>query len=192
MLKNLLNSINLHFEDSFYQDIDIYVKLLQQWGKTHSLSASLKTNQIEENIFDALYPMSFVANFKNCADIGTGAGYPGMVLAIANRDKNFTLIEPRVKRVAFLNFVKAKLKLTNVTIIQKRVEDIEDTQPFDLVTSRAVTNTTLLLNLTKNIVDEDTKYLFYKGSLCYEELEELQNYDYKIVQRGEHRHYLYF
>lgn len=188
-LKELLNEKNFSFNEKFYEDCEVFTKLLIQWGKIHNLTGSLKIEDINENILDSIYPLNFIDSYKSFADIGTGAGYPGLILAIALRNIKSYLIEPRVKRVSFLNFVKATLKLENLTIICNRVEKVNDLK-VDLITSRAVTNTNLLLNLTSNIKKENTSYLFYKGSLIKEEIEDSKVNNYKIVNRKD-RNYLY-
>ena len=188
-LKQLLEENNLFFDDRFYEDCEIFIKLLQQWGKVHNLSGRLSRSDIEENIFDSIYPLKFINSYTSFADIGTGAGYPGLILAMALRDVKSYLIEPRIKRVSFLNFVKASLKLDNLTVICSRVEEVKDLQ-VNLITSRAVTNTSLLLDITKNIKKEDTSYLFYKGSMLETEIEIAKINDYKIINRKD-RNYLY-
>ena len=188
-LKQLLEENNLSFENKFYEDCDVFVKLLQQWGMVHNLSGRLTRSDIEENILDSLYPLNFIDKYESFADIGTGAGYPGLILAMALRDAKSYLIEPRIKRVSFLNFVKASLKLDNLTVICNRVEKVEDLQ-VDLITSRAVTNTSLLLDITQNIKKEGSSYLFYKGSMLESEIEIAKINDYKIVNRKD-RNYLY-
>jgi 16S rRNA (guanine527-N7)-methyltransferase len=189
ILKQLLEENKLSFEDKFYEDCDVFIKLLQQWGMVHNLSGRLTRSDIEENILDSLYPLSFIDKYESFADIGTGAGYPGLILAMALRDVKSYLIEPRIKRVSFLNFVKASLKLDNLTVICSRVEQVKDLQ-VDLITSRAVTNTSLLLDITKNIKKENSSYLFYKGSMLESEIEIAKINDYKIVNRKD-RNYLY-
>lgn len=189
VLKQLLEENNLFFDDRFYEDCEIFIKLLQQWGKVHNLSGRLSRSDIEENIFDSIYPLKFINSYTSFADIGTGAGYPGLILAMALRDVKSYLIEPRIKRVSFLNFVKASLKLDNLTVICSRVEEVKDLQ-VNLITSRAVTNTSLLLDITKNIKKEDTSYLFYKGSMLETEIEIAKINDYKIINRKD-RNYLY-
>lgn len=189
ILKQLLEENNLSFEDKFYEDCDVFIKLLQQWGMVHNLSGRLTRSDIEENILDSLYPLNFIEKYESFADIGTGAGYPGLILAMALRDVKSYLIEPRIKRVSFLNFVKASLKLDNLTVICSRVEQVKDLQ-VDLITSRAVTNTSLLLDITKNIKKENSSYLFYKGSMLESEIETAKINDYKIVNRKD-RNYLY-
>jgi len=188
-LKSLLETNSLIYEDSFYKDIETFVQLLKKWGRIHNLSGNLDDQTIYENILDSLYPLSFIEDFKSFADIGTGAGYPGLIIAIAKKDKEAYLIEPRAKRVAFLNIIKATLGLKNLTILQKRVEELEDLK-VDLITSRAVTNTNLLLNLTQNIKKESSSYLFYKGSMLENELKEAKIKNYKVVCKDD-RNYLY-
>ncbi|MFV7790377.1 16S rRNA (guanine(527)-N(7))-methyltransferase RsmG [Aliarcobacter lanthieri] len=188
-LKSLLEKNSLNLENSFYEDCKIFIELLQKWGKVHNLSGRLSDEDINENILDSLYPLKFIENFSSFADIGTGAGYPGLILAIAKKDVNSFLVEPRVKRVAFLNFVKASLGLKNLIIIQNRAENIQDIK-VDLITSRAVTNTKLLLKITENMKKDNTSYLFYKGSMLETELDEAKINNYNIISRND-RNYLY-
>jgi 16S rRNA (guanine527-N7)-methyltransferase len=189
-LQELLEKNDFKFDKDFYKDCNVFTKLLQQWGKIHNLSGRLTSEDINENILDSIYPLKFIESYESFADIGTGAGYPGLLLAIAKKNMKAYLIEPRIKRVAFLNFVKASLNLKNLTIICDRVEKVENLK-VDLITSRAVTNTSLLLDITKNIVNEDASYVFYKGSMLNEELEAAKvNKNYKIINRND-RNYLY-
>ena len=188
-LKQLCESNGLKFDDKFYDDCEVFTKLLRQWGQVHNLTGSLQIDDINENILDSVYPLKFIEKHESFADIGTGAGYPGLILAMALRDTKAYLIEPRVKRVSFLNFVKASLKLDNLKVICNRVEKVEELS-VDLITSRAVTNTNLLLDITDNIKQETSSYLFYKGSLVNEEVEDTKVNDYKIVKRKD-RNYLY-
>jgi len=190
ILQEKLENIDLQFDKLFYERCDKYIALLQQWGKIHNLTASLKTKEIINNIVDSVYPLKFLNDFYSLADVGTGAGYPGMLLAIARPNVRVVLVEPRAKRVAFLNFVKSALKLENVFIEQKRIENVQD-QKFDIITSRAVSNTSLLLELTKHLKEDTTEYLFYKGSLCKEEITDANVKNYQIFPVGEHRNYLY-
>lgn len=189
MLQKLFEANNLKFENKFYEDCEVFVKLLQQWGTIHNLSGRLTRDDIYENILDSLYPLTFIEKYESFADIGTGAGYPGLILAIALRDTKAYLIEPRIKRVSFLNFVKATLKLDNLVVLCNRVEEVKDLQ-VDLITSRAVTNTSLLLDITKNIKKPNSSYLFYKGSMLESELENAKVNNYKIVNKKD-RNYLY-
>jgi len=189
-LKQRLENEGLHFDELFYSRCEKFKALLKQWGAVHNLSAQLKDEQIEENIFDSVYPVKFINEFESLIDIGTGAGYPGMLLAVAKPEAKIVLCEPRAKRVAFLNFVKNTLELPNVEVVQNRAENLPP-KHYDLVTSRAVSNTALLISITSNLSSEDTEYLFYKGSMCDEEISGLEFENYEIVKYGENRNYLY-
>ncbi|NQY25104.1 MAG: 16S rRNA (guanine(527)-N(7))-methyltransferase RsmG [Campylobacteraceae bacterium] len=188
-LKNQCEKINLNFDEKFYENCNKFIQTLQEWGKIHNLSAELETQKIEKNIMDSIYPLSFLDSFESFADIGTGAGYPGLILAMAKPEVKAYLIEPRAKRVAFLNFIKNSLKLANVEIICNRIENVQEIK-VDLFTSRAVTNTALLMELTKNLSSENTSFLFYKGSMLKSELENAKIKNYKIYPVNE-RNYLY-
>jgi 16S rRNA (guanine527-N7)-methyltransferase len=186
---NLKNLEEFKLDKDFLAKAEEFKKILQHWGKIHNLSAELDSEKIVNNIYDSIYVLKFIKDYETVADIGTGAGYPGLILAIARPNTKFYLIEPRAKRVAFLNFVKNSLKLKNVEILCNRVENVDNIK-VELITSRAVTNTALLLDLTKNISTPTTSYLFYKGSMLESELEEAKIHKYEIVKRDE-RNYLY-
>ena len=166
-----------------------YTQLLLRYNKIHRLSGSKNSADVQANIEDSLYPANFIdfSQIKNVVDIGTGAGFPGMILAIAYPNVHFTLVEPLMKRTAFLHLVKSTYDLKNVKIEQARIEDIE---PFDadLITSRAVAKTSFLLKLAENFISQDTRFLFYKGEGVFDEIDE--SMEYEIIPRGK-RNYLY-
>jgi len=188
--KKKFEELEIGLDERFYERCDMFIALLQQWGKIHNFTAELKEEQIINNILDSLYPLKFLSDFNSFADIGTGAGYPGMILAMARPELTACLIESRSKRVAFLNFVKSSLKLENLEVICNRVEKVQNKLPFELITSRAVTNTALLLKLTSNISNAKTRYLFYKGSHLELELQDTALEKFEIINIKE-RNYLY-
>ena len=167
-----------------------YAQLLLEWNATHNLSGAKSLCEIEENLLDSLYPLNFVDRPKSLLDVGSGAGFPGLALAIAWPETQTLLCEPRNKRAAFLRYAALELGLDSVTVAKKRVEELEHA-PFDLIVSRAVSDTALLLRLTQRLADEKSRYLFYKGSRVLEELEALPSrLQHRIVKRGQ-RQYLY-
>jgi len=188
-LKQKLTNANINLGDKFYKDCEIFASILKQWNNTHNLTGACGDDDIEKNIIDSVYPLGFIKKATKLVDIGTGAGYPGLILAMAMRQTNCILVEPRVKRVAFLNYIKNILKLDNVEVLQSRIEDT-NIQNVDLITSRAVTNTKLLIDITSHISTKNTSYLFYKGSLLQDELKDLNIDSYDVVN-VEDRNYLY-
>ncbi|MDD2567288.1 MAG: 16S rRNA (guanine(527)-N(7))-methyltransferase RsmG [Thiovulaceae bacterium] len=172
--------------DTFFHYIQKYKDHLFKWNKIHNLTGAKDAKTIDHFIYDAVYPVSFLPKVDTLMDIGTGAGFPGMILAFALPNTRVTLVEPLAKRASFLQFIKADLHLDNVTVVKKRVEETEP-QIFDLITSRAVTDTTMLLELSKNFRDAHTKLLFYKGEKVFDEVD--SSLKHKIIQTH-NRHYL--
>jgi len=97
-------------------------------------------------------------------DVGSGAGLPGLVLAIARPDVSFVLIEPMERRVAWLNDQVAALGLTNVKVNRARAEDVRLTQPFDQVTARAVSAFRTLIPLTAPLLRPGGELVLMKGA----------------------------
>lgn len=185
-LKATLAQDNITLPDNFFYNIQKYKEHLFKWNKIHNLTGAKDENSIDEFIYDAVFPVSFLPKAKTLLDIGTGAGFPGMILAFALPNTKVTLVEPLTKRASFLQFIKADLGLDNVRVIKKRVEEMED-EIFDIVTSRAVTDTQMLLNLSKNFRNENSKLLFYKGERVYDEVDDSMKH--KII-KTKNRHYL--
>ena len=185
-LKTQLSADKIELPENFYSNIQKYKEHLFKWNKIHNITGAKDENTLNEFIYDAVFPVSFLPQTNTLMDIGTGAGFPGMILALALPQTHVTLVEPLQKRAAFLQFIKADLGLTNVSVVKKRVENMEP-QTFDIITSRAVTDTKMLLKLSENFRDENSQLLFYKGEKVYEEVEGMP--EHKIIQT-QNRHYL--
>jgi 16S rRNA (guanine527-N7)-methyltransferase len=185
-LKDRLTQDKIELPDNFFYNVQKYKEHLFKWNKIHNLTGAKDEKTIDEFIYDAVFPISFLPEVKTLLDIGTGAGFPGMILAFALPKTQVTLVEPLTKRASFLQFIKADLGLDNVTVVKKRVEEMEP-KIFDIVTSRAVTDTQMLLNLSENFRDEDSKLLFYKGEKVYDEVN--NSLKHKII-KTKNRHYL--
>ena len=189
-LKQHLNIENISIDNQQIQQLEHFSNLLEEWNKIHNLTGAKNRNEIYLNIIDSLYPTTFITPPLSILDVGTGAGFPGMILAIAYPKSKTVLCEPRNKRASFLKYIKMELNLRNVIVVKKRVEDYSD-EPFELISSRAVTNTKMLLTLTQHLKKSATKYLFYKGEQVFSELESVDSLiDYDIIQKN-HRNYLY-
>jgi len=185
-LKTTLTQDNITLPDDFFYNVQKYKEHLFKWNKIHNLTGAKDEDTLNEFIYDAVFPVSFLPKVKTLMDIGTGAGFPGMILAFALPDTQVTLVEPLVKRASFLQFIKADLELKNVTVVKKRVEDMEP-KIFDIITSRAVTDTQMLLKLSENFRDEKSRLLFYKGEKVFDEVEKIKKH--KIIET-KNRHYL--
>ena len=190
-LKATLTKDDIKLPDNFFYNIQKYKEHLFKWNKIHNMTGAKDEKTIDEFIYDALFPISFLPRVETLMDIGTGAGFPGMILALGLPGTQVTLVEPLTKRASFLQFVKADLGLDNVTVVKKRVEDMEP-KVFDMITSRAVTDTKMLLKLSENFRDENSKLLFYKGEKVYDEVNDSianTTMKHKIIETN-NRHYL--
>jgi 16S rRNA (guanine527-N7)-methyltransferase len=185
-LKTLVNKRKIPVPEDFFDKVEHYKTLLEKWNKVHNLTGAKTLQQIDEFILDAISPLTFLPLIKKAMDIGTGAGFPGMILAFAMPNTHFTLVEPLSKRASFLQFVKADLGLNNVEIKAQRVEQLPS-EPYELITSRAVTDTQMLLKLSQPFCVDGTLLLFYKGEKVYDEIDE--TLDYTIIE-AQNRHYL--
>jgi len=170
------------------KDYEIFIDLILKYNRVHNITGAKDRQSVVANIEDSLYPIKFlpIEDIKTAIDIGTGAGFPGLILAMRLPNIHFTLFEPIVKKSSFLHLVKVSLSLKNVTISTKRVE-LADTFKTDLISSRAVTNTDMLIKLCKEYITPKTILLFYKGERVVEEVTNLKNYK---IHKKDRRNYL--
>ena len=171
-LKNVCQKYNIVLTDDMISKYDRYADLLKEWNEKINLTAiTEKEEVIEKHFYDSLLLLKYIKECKTLADIGTGAGFPGMVIAIARSDIQVTLIEPTGKRCTFLNEVKKELELTNVEIINERAEDCVSIyrEIFDVVTARAVANLQILAELCIPFAKVNGMFISMKGSQGEEE-----------------------
>jgi len=179
----------LGLSNDILKKIDDFAKYLMDWNKIHNLTGAKTYTAIEDQIYDSIYPLTFLPKQNSLLDIGTGAGFPGLILAIAMPETECTLCEPLRKRASFLRFIARELELTNVTVSASRVEDLE-VRAYDLITSRAVTDTKTLIEWSRPFIGENTQMLFYKGEQVFEEIKGLESCKYELISR-EQRNYLW-
>lgn len=188
-IKTVLQQELPELPEDFFHNIQKYKEQLFKWNRVHNLTGAKDEATLDAFIYDALFPISFLPKVHSLMDIGTGAGFPGMILAFALPNTQVTLVEPLAKRASFLQFIKADLGLKNVTVVKKRVEQMEP-KIFDIITSRAVTDTKMLLKLSENFRNSETQLLFYKGEKVFDELYDgAENMKHRVIER-ESRHYL--
>ncbi len=160
-LQRLCERYELAFGEDFFDLSEEFSRILLDWNRTHSLTTFKSSSELAQNIFNSIYPVKFLPEFGRCMDVGSGAGFPAIPMAIALSSSEFVLVESKGKKYAFLEYVKISLGLKNVKVIKDRVENIND--KFDLITSRAVGSRETLEAITKNARDEKTKILLFKG-----------------------------
>lgn len=183
-----IKELNISQSQDFFEKIDGFATILLEWNKVHNLSGSFTKESVFAQVYDSLFPMSFYEGFEGSVlDIGSGAGFPAIALAIAMPSVSFTLVEPSKKRVSFLNYLKIKLKLNNVTIIDKRIEECEK-KIYNTITSKAVMDADRLLALVGDMMDENSVMLLYKGRDTEDETQNIKNI--KVIDAPHSRYLL--
>lgn len=158
------------------QQLDQYAALLKEYNKVMNLTGIDEYEAVYlKHFYDSLLikPLLDQLSVNNIADLGTGAGFPGMVLAIFYPNTPIYLIEPLTKRCNFLTIVKKTLKLNNVHIINERVETLD--MRFDIIVSRAVANLNILAELSLPFVNVGGYLLALKGQNGVAELNQAKN-----------------
>ena len=151
------------------QDFSIFLKFLIEKNKQFNLTTITDELEAKEKHFnDSLQGLEFLG--KNIIDIGAGAGFPGIVLALASEDKNFTLVETVGKKANFLIEAVKLLGLKNVTVIKSRVEDLDKTILYDTAVVRAVAPLNVLIEYSLPYLKQGATLLAYKGANYKEEI----------------------
>jgi len=152
---------------------EILLDELERWNKKVNLTAIRDRNDmLTAHIHDSLAARPLLKG-KRILDVGTGAGFPGLPLAIAEPDREFDLVDGNNKKIMFVQHVAGLLGLDNVTAVKARTEDYAPGYCFDTVIARAVATVPRLLELAGHHVGEDGVFIALKGRYPTEELEPL-------------------
>ena len=170
---SLLMNTGVILSPTQLQQFEVYADLLVEWNQKFNLTSITDRDDIFVKHFqDCLMLLSHYGLNGTVADVGAGAGFPGLVLAIARSDLQLTLIEPTGKRCTFLREVASQLNLTNVEVVNARSEDYARTgRKFDFVTARAVAQLNILLELCLPLVRTDGHFIAMKGPKAPEEIQ---------------------
>ncbi len=174
--KCLENKLVLNNEQ--LDQLNQYYNLLVETNKVMNLTGITEEDEVyEKHFYDSLlFSFKIDLTNKKIVDVGSGAGFPGLVLAICYPNSFITLVEPLTKRCNFLNTVTNQLHLKNVTILNKRCEDLIDYREyFDIATARAVAKLNILLEIIMPLVKINGLFVALKGKLGEQEINESSN-----------------
>lgn len=170
--REALQQNNIILDEKQIHQFEQYLSLLQEWNQKMNLTAIVEEEEVwEKHFYDSIVPF-MGTEFETMADVGSGAGFPGIPLSIVWPKRQFTLIEPLTKRCKFLQVVKDELQLKNVNIENARAEDYvkQNRSKFDVVSARAVARLSILLELCIPLLKGKGKFIALKGSAGKEEL----------------------
>jgi 16S rRNA (guanine527-N7)-methyltransferase len=141
-----------------------YLKLLQKWNKVYNLTAIRDAEQmVIHHLLDSLSVLPHLWP-GNWLDVGCGAGLPGLVLAIARPDWQFTLLDSNSKKTSFVQQVAIELGLQNLKVINIRVEELKINEKFDGIISRAFAETGDFVQLTQHLLEDKGRWAAMKGA----------------------------
>jgi 16S rRNA (guanine527-N7)-methyltransferase len=156
------------------QKLLAYLTLMQKWNKVHNLTAVRDADEmVVLHLLDSLVVLPFIDG-KALLDVGSGAGLPGIPLAICLPELKVTVIDSNNKKVSFMRQAKAELGIDNLEVLGGRVEEITPNHKFDMVISRAFSDLDLFISLTHQLCDAQGKWLAMKGVYPEAELAELE------------------
>jgi 16S rRNA (guanine527-N7)-methyltransferase len=148
-----------------------YVALIEKWNRVHNLTAVREPGQmVTLHLLDSLTILPHLDTAKTMLDVGTGAGLPGIPLAIARPDLQVTLLDSSHKKVSFLTQAKAELGLENVAIACERVEQWKPAHAFDAVVSRAFSDLADFVAQAQHLVVPGGLMLAMKGVHPFDEI----------------------
>lgn len=208
VLKAEAFKMNIVLDDKMLEKFEMYKNLLVEWNEKINLTSITDDYEvIMKHFVDSLEIVRYINKNENIIDIGTGAGFPGIVIAIYfDSNVNITLLDALEKRLNFLSEVIQKLGLKKITLLHGRAEEIGNDiiyrEKFDVATSRAVSSMNILLELSIPLVKVNGRCLLLKGSKAREEinasktaLEKLNSkinddftYEYKVNDEVYERH----
>lgn len=175
LLKTALQQNQLTCTEQAQQLLIRYLELLQRWNQTYNLTAITDPREmVYLHLIDSLVIRPYLTG-NRLLDIGTGAGLPGIPLAITNPDKHFVLLDKNNKKTRFLTQVTAELGLKNVEVVHTRCEDFHPKQCFDSILSRAYASLWLFVNSSKHLLCKNGWWIAMKGRYPLDEISELGN-----------------
>lgn len=164
LLQNGLLAMQVNLSVTQQHKLLDYVELLTKWNKAYNLTAIRTVDQIiPVHILDSLSLLPYMQSVANVLDVGTGAGLPGIPLAIAKPQTTFTLLDSLQKKMNFVQHVATTLQLTNVSVVTQRIETLQLSHKPDMIVSRAFASLDEFVKLIANVCDQHTKIVAMKG-----------------------------
>ncbi len=179
-IKQGLDALDVSYGDEAIEKLVSYMELLAEWNKTHNLTAVDELEQmLSIHIFDSASIKPYMKG-ASLLDVGSGAGLPGMILAILSPALEVTSVEARSKKAQFQMFAANKLRLKNFTVENVRIEEYEPKERFPMIISRAFSSLEDFVNGSKQTLAPNGRWLAMKGVVPRDELKVLKKMNLKF------------
>ena len=176
-----LHRMSLNLSDQMIDQLMAYLNLIEKWNRVYNLTAIRERDEmIKLHFLDSLSILNHV-EMEHVLDVGSGAGFPGIVLAITKPELKVTVMDSVNKKTTFMQQVKSELSLTNLNVVNARVEEYQPTILFDSVITRAFSNVQNMLSMTQHILQKDGAWLAMKSKDVKEELKALDENQYTLI-----------
>jgi 16S rRNA (guanine527-N7)-methyltransferase len=170
--------MNISLSDKQVQQLLRYLSLILKWNRIYNLSAIRDPiESVKKHLLDSLSIIHFVQPGL-LLDVGSGAGLPGIVIAIMKPETEVFVLDSVGKKCRFMQAVKSELALENLSVVNSRVESFKSKKSFSQITSRAFAEASKTIQLTKHLLEENGRYLLMKGSNIHEE--DVDNFNVKV------------
>jgi len=165
-----------------------FVAMALEFNKTHNIFARKDSKEVfEKDVLDCLPLVSEISDKKSVLDLGSGGGFPGIIIGILRPNNKVRLVESSNKKCYFLKKIISELTLKNTKVINTTLNKDNEIGKFDIITARAFASTEKIINITENNTKPSTKYLLLKGTIkkTMEEIGALNKnqYTYKIINQ---------
>jgi len=173
--------MDLALSDQVIDQLMTYLDLVEKWNRVYNLTAIREREEmIKLHFLDSLSILKHV-HVKNILDVGSGAGFPGIVLAITKPKLKVTVMDSVNKKTTFMQQVKSELSLMNLDVVNSRVEDYQPTTLFEAVTSRAFSNLKNMMSLTQHTLQKEGVWLAMKSKDVKQEVEAFEKNQYTLI-----------
>lgn len=173
LLSTALHENQLVVSEESQQKLIQYLELMQRWNKVFNLTTITEPREmVYLHLIDSLLMQPFLHG-KRLLDVGSGAGLPGIPLAIINPDLHWTLLDKNNKKTRFITQAIAELKLKNIDVVNERSEDFATDTPYDAILSRAYGSIGMFLTTTQHLLAPDGAFIAMKGKYPQDELADI-------------------
>ena len=169
-----LNELGFKNDPLLIEKLEIYLATLKKWNRVYNLTAIDEDSEIiVKHFLDSLSVNQYIQHSGRILDVGTGAGFPGLILALFNPEKSFVLVDGVSKKISFLQEMIGKLNLKNVIAVHTKVEQYNEAEQFDIIISRAFADIKKMTKLTSHLIKDGGKFIAMKGPDVLSELDDI-------------------
>lgn len=176
-----ITALGLNIAQPVQQKLLDYLALLAKWNKVHNLTAVRDAeDMVTLHLLDSLAILPHITG-NRLLDVGSGAGLPGIPIALTRPEVQVTVLDSSHKKTTFLRQAKAELGLDNLQVICNRVEQYQPAEKFQLIVSRAFSDLAEFVKLTSNLIAEHGVWLAMKGVHPYDEIAQLDGMQTEVL-----------